>query len=59
MGIKPDLGLEDSLTNSMKVTTPDLDNLKTINDTYGHKWGDIYIKAAVGQLKTIGNDKKR
>ncbi|MVX62461.1 diguanylate cyclase [Clostridium chromiireducens] len=36
----------------------DLDNLKTMNDTYGHKWGDIYIKAAVEQLKTIGNDKK-
>ena len=32
MGIKPDLGLEDSLTNSMKVTTPDLDNLKTKAD---------------------------
>lgn len=36
----------------------DLDNLKTVNDTYGHKWGDIYIKAAVEQLNTIGNDKK-
>ncbi len=36
----------------------DLDNLKTINDTYGHKWGDIYIKAAVEHLKTIGIDKK-
>ena len=36
----------------------DLDNLKAINDTYGHKWGDIYLKAAVERLKTIGNDKK-
>lgn len=35
----------------------DLDNLKHINDTYGHKWGDKYIKHAVFHLK--GFDKER
>lgn len=34
----------------------DLDNLKTINDTYGHKWGDTYIKQAVSQLIAICPD---
>jgi len=32
----------------------DLDNLKQINDTYGHKWGDTYIKRAVDELAKIG-----
>lgn len=32
----------------------DLDNLKKINDTYGHKWGDFYIKKAVSHLTKIG-----
>lgn len=36
----------------------DLDNLKGINDTYGHKWGDLYIKASVEQLKQIGGTEK-
>lgn len=31
----------------------DLDNLKRINDNYGHKWGDQYIIEAVARLKTI------
>ncbi len=31
----------------------DLDNLKSINDTYGHKWGDQYIITAVDHLNQI------
>lgn len=31
----------------------DLDNLKSINDTYGHKWGDQYILTAVEHMKMI------
>lgn len=31
----------------------DLDNLKGINDTYGHLWGDAYIKKAVEHLARI------
>lgn len=31
----------------------DLDNLKTTNDNYGHKWGDIYIKKAACLLSEI------
>lgn len=34
----------------------DLDNLKAINDAYGHKWGDIYIKQAVRYLSEICQD---
>ncbi|MDF2543421.1 MAG: diguanylate cyclase precursor [Herbinix sp.] len=35
----------------------DLDNLKIINDTYGHKWGDKYIKQAVYHLKSFDNER--
>ncbi|QOX62617.1 diguanylate cyclase [Anoxybacterium hadale] len=31
----------------------DLDNLKSVNDTYGHSWGDLYIKQAVKHLEMI------
>lgn len=31
----------------------DLDNLKLVNDSYGHKWGDQYIVAAVERLKEV------
>lgn len=31
----------------------DMDNLKTTNDTYGHKWGDLYILAFVDCLREI------
>ncbi len=34
----------------------DLDNLKLINDSYGHKWGDQYIIHAVEMLQTISDD---
>lgn len=37
----------------------DLDNLKGINDTYGHKWGDQYIKKAVEFLQDIGNPNEK
>ena len=29
----------------------DLDNLKTINDTYGHDWGDIYLRKTAHSLQ--------
>lgn len=32
----------------------DLDQLKTINDRYGHQWGDEYIVASVSHLKNMG-----
>jgi diguanylate cyclase (GGDEF)-like protein len=55
--------IEEKIKNIEKLKTTailmfDLDNLKLINDTYGHKWGDIYIRAAVEKLNSIGNEDK-
>ena len=33
----------------------DLDYLKNMNDTYGHKWGDSYIIEAANQLKKLAD----
>ena len=38
--------LEDDPPPIAAMMMLDLDNLKYINDTYGHDWGDHYIKAA-------------
>ena len=44
--------------NNLKITAfvmIDLDNLKYVNDTYGHDFGDDYIKAAAAALKVLEN----
>jgi diguanylate cyclase (GGDEF)-like protein len=33
----------------------DLDNLKYINDTYGHDWGDEYLKSAAHVFKNLAD----
>lgn len=45
-------------TDALKVTAfvmIDLDNLKYVNDTYGHDFGDDYIKTAARELKKFRN----
>ncbi len=42
--------------NDLKITAfimLDLDNLKYVNDTYGHDFGDDYIKTAANSLKNF------
>ena len=39
--------------NCQALLMVDLDNLKTINDTYGHQWGDRYILESVKELKEL------
>lgn len=33
----------------------DLDNLKAVNDTYGHKWGDTYIQLCAKALQKMAD----
>lgn len=50
----------DRLSNSRRLPitllVADLDNLKIVNDNYGHKMGDEYIKAAAKILKKSSRD---
>lgn len=38
------------------VIMADADNLKTINDTYGHDAGDIYLKEIAGLFRDFGSE---
>ena len=40
----------DTLCHAALMMT-DLDNLKTINDTYGHDWGDIHLRQTAHSLR--------
>ena len=40
----------DTLRHAALMMT-DLDNLKTVNDTYGHDWGDIYLRQTAHSLR--------
>lgn len=40
----------DTLRHAALMMT-DLDNLKTINDTYGHDWGDVYLRQTACSLQ--------
>ena len=50
-------GLQDRLDNKEPITFAviilDCDNLKTVNDQYGHDKGDVYIKTASGLICNI------
>ncbi|WP_223067747.1 GGDEF domain-containing protein [Paenibacillus caui] len=42
---------------SLSLAICDMNNLKRINDTLGHKMGDIYIKEAAELLKSFASDR--
>lgn len=37
----------------LSIIVADINNLKEVNDTYGHKMGDQYIKRAARELKSV------
>ncbi|WP_157739507.1 GGDEF domain-containing protein [Paenibacillus physcomitrellae] len=41
---------------SLTLVVCDMDNLKVINDTLGHKMGDAYIKSAAAMLKQFASE---
>lgn len=43
--------LEEQISSVSAIIMFDLDNLKQINDTFGHKWGDFYISKTAEALK--------
>ncbi|MCD4713829.1 MAG: sensor domain-containing diguanylate cyclase [Clostridiales bacterium] len=49
---------EEKSTKSSALVMFDLDRLKQINDSYGHKWGDHYIVSAVERLENMSSDKQ-
>lgn len=51
------LRLEDNNLRVAAFIMLDLDYLKHINDNYGHKWGDIYIKTTAELLSQFSKDR--
>lgn len=47
-----------ALDGQSAIVMFDLDNLKQINDTYGHQWGDDYIKQSVALLEAMDSESR-
>ncbi|WP_430885565.1 diguanylate cyclase [Fusibacter sp. JL216-2] len=47
-----------AVQNTCALIMFDLDNLKSVNDQFGHEWGDKYIVTFVKSLMTIGPSDK-
>ena len=48
--------LKDNIKYPLSVISADCDNLKMINDTYGHMVGDEYIRMSVTLMRTVMPD---